>query len=100
MSDLQHQFRADRLLELFPLADRHDKSAGAADHAILVIDIKVVDIHGESVRPLEHDRQAIDGDAGREHIVACERDEGTAVVGAVARDVDHAAEPAIAAAVE
>src|SRR6266446_4362215 len=47
--DLQHQFRADRILELFPLADRHDKSAGAADHTILVIDIKVVDIHGESV---------------------------------------------------
>src|SRR5262245_5510931 len=52
LRDLQHQFRADRLLELFALADRHDKSARAADHAILVIDIEVVDIHGESVRPL------------------------------------------------
>src|SRR5438876_10242649 len=97
MSDLQHQFRADRFLELYPLAGRHDKSAGAAEHAILVIDIKVVDIHGESVRPREHDRQAIDGDAGSEDIDACERDEGAAVVGAVARDVHDTADGAIAA---
>ena len=98
--DLQHQFRAGRLLELLAFADRHDERTGAADHAILVVDIEVVDIHGEGVRPLQHNRQAVDRHPGREHVVAREGDERAAIVGAVPGNVDDAAKTAVAAAVE
>src|SRR5262245_17481894 len=98
--DLEHELGAGRLLELVALADRDHERAGAADDAILVVDVEVVDIHGEGVRPLEHDRQAVDGDARGEHVVAHERDERTAVVGAVAGNVDHPAKAAKAATVE
>ena len=76
-------------------------AAGTADHAVLVIDVEVLDIHGEGVRPLQHDRQAVDGDARwpapRRAPIS---DERPAIVGAVAGHVDHAAEAAIAAVVE
>ena len=42
--DLQHQLGARRLAELVALADRDDEGAGAADHAILVIDVEILDI--------------------------------------------------------
>ena len=52
------------------------------------------------MRPLEHDRQAVDGDAGREHVVARRHDQRAGIIGAVARHVDHPAQAAIAAMVE
>src|SRR5262245_28119340 len=83
-SYLQHQLGTRRFLELLALADGDDEGTGAADHAILIINIEVVDIHGERVRSLQHDRQAVDGDAGSKHVVACDGDERAAVVGTVA----------------
>src|SRR5262245_54289624 len=48
--DLQHELGADRLLELLALADRDDECARSANHAILVVDVELVDIHGAGVR--------------------------------------------------
>ena len=76
------------------------KAPGPADHAVLVVDVEIFDIHGAAQRPLEHDRQAVDGDAGREHVVARRHDQRAGIVGAVARHVDHAAQAAVAAVVE
>src|SRR6516162_4176347 len=61
--DLEQQFGADRLLELVAILDRDHERAGAADHAVLVIPIEIVDIHGRIGRLLHHDRQAVDDNA-------------------------------------
>src|SRR5450830_526508 len=68
--DLQHQLGTRRLDEFLALADRHHEGAGAADNTIFVVDIEVLDIHRTGSGPLEHDRQAVDGDAGGEHVIA------------------------------
>src|SRR5262245_27445975 len=60
--DLEHQLGADRLAELLALADRHHERAWSANHAVLVVDVEVRDIHGGGIGPLEHDRQPVDGD--------------------------------------
>ena len=80
--------------------DRNDEGAGAADDAVLVIDIEIVDIHHAAARPPDHDRQAVDGDAGRGDAVARRHHGRAGIVGAVAGDVDDAAQAAIAAGVE
>src|SRR5207247_9362299 len=94
--DLQHQLGAGRLLELLALADGDDERAGAADDAVLVIDIEIIDIHRERIRPLQHDRQPIDGNPGSEHVVARYRDEGPAIVGTIAGAIDDAPKADIA----
>src|SRR5436853_4419458 len=43
LRNVEHQLGADRVLEFFALADRHHESARPADHAILVIDVEVLD---------------------------------------------------------
>jgi membrane-associated sensor protein len=98
--DLQHQLGARRFDEFLALADRDDESPRPANHAIFVIDVEVLDIHGTGHRPLEHDRQSVNGDSGGQHIVACRHDQRTGIVGAVARHVDDPAQAAIAAGVE
>src|SRR6266542_2277630 len=87
-SDLQHQLGTRRFLELLTLADWDDECTGTADYAVLVINIEVVDIHSERVRPLQHDRQAIDGDAGGMYVLSRHDDERAVVVGTVAGDGD------------
>src|SRR5690606_1895228 len=47
--NLQHQFCADRLGKLVAFLDRDDERAGATNHAILVIDVEVADIHRRGV---------------------------------------------------
>src|SRR5262249_33244687 len=98
--DFEHQLGADRLLELLAIVDGNDEGARPADHAILVVDIKVLDIEGKDVGPLHHDRQSIDSDAGVEHIVANLHDERPAIVGAVARYVYDAPNAVVAARIE
>src|SRR5262245_51495641 len=56
VSDLEQEFGADRILELFTILDWHHESAGPSDHAILVVPIEVVDIHRRIRRFLYHDR--------------------------------------------
>src|SRR5262249_35940906 len=63
--DLQHELAAGRFLELVAIVDGKDEGARTADDAVLVVDVEVLDIHRERVGPLEHDRQPVDGDAGR-----------------------------------
>ena len=77
LGDLEDQLGADRLLELRALAHRNHEGAGPADHAILEIDVEIVDIHAEAVGPVEHQRQAVDGDAGRHQVVALRHDQRT-----------------------
>src|SRR5437879_11595295 len=55
--DLEQQLGTDRFLEFFAVLDRHHEGAGAADDAILVVEIEVVDIHRRVGRLLDHDRQ-------------------------------------------
>src|SRR5688572_5484659 len=61
--DFQYELGLDRFLELLALADRDHERARTADHAVLEVDVELIDIHRARVRPLEHDRQAVDGDA-------------------------------------
>src|SRR5215472_2273865 len=68
--DLQHQLGAGGLPELLALLDRDHEGTGAADHAVLVVDVEILDVHGAGRGPLEHDRQTIDGDALGDDLVA------------------------------
>src|SRR3954468_2289050 len=44
--DLEHQLGADRLLEFLAILDSDHEGARSADHAVLVVKIQIVDIHG------------------------------------------------------
>src|SRR5262249_43143648 len=98
--DFQHQFGAYRVLEFLALLDRHHEGARAADDAVFVINIEVFDIDRAWLRLLEHDRQAVDRDAGGDDRLARWDDERALVVGAVAGDVDDAADAAVPAVLE
>src|ERR1700730_13015487 len=98
--DFEHQLRAHRVLEFLAFLDRHHEGARAADHAVLVINIEVLDIDRARLRLLEHDGKAVDRDAVGNHRFAGGDDERTLVVGAVAGDVDDAADAAVRAAFE
>src|ERR1700687_891728 len=45
-SDFEQELAPDRLFELVAILDRHHEGTWAADDAVLVIEIEVVDIHG------------------------------------------------------
>src|ERR1700730_1904305 len=45
VGDFKQQLGPDRLLELVAILDRHHERTGSSDHAILVVEIEVVDIH-------------------------------------------------------
>ncbi len=81
------------------LIDTHER-AGTADHAILVVPIEIFDIHRRIGRLLHHDRQTVDGDALGQRGVARDGDRRAVVVGAVAGNIDDAAQPAIRVLVE
>src|SRR5262249_30561760 len=53
----EDELGARGLLELVTLLDRNDKGTRAADDAIFVVDIEMLNIHGEGIGPLQHDRQ-------------------------------------------
>ena len=55
-------FVLDGLREMLALADRHQEGAGAPDDAVAVVEVEVLDV-AEAARALQHDRQAVDGDA-------------------------------------
>src|SRR5438132_13529557 len=42
--DFEHQLGAHRVLEFVALLDRYHESARAADHAVLVINVEILDI--------------------------------------------------------
>src|SRR5262245_26729977 len=50
--DLEHELGADGVLELLTLANRNDECARPANHAILVVDIQVLDIERHRDRAL------------------------------------------------
>src|SRR5882757_586647 len=82
--DFEQQLGPDRLLEFFAFLDRHHEGAGAADDAVLVVEIEIIDVHRRIGWLLHHDRQAVDGDALLQRHVACAGDRRAIVVGAVA----------------
>src|SRR5205807_10197365 len=100
LRNVEHQLGADRLLEFLALADRHHEAARSADHAVLVIDIEVLDIDRAGLRLLQHDWQAVDDNALGDDLVAHQGHQRPLIVGAVARDVDDAADAAKTVAVE
>src|SRR3954454_23493117 len=98
--DLEQQFGADRFLELVAVLDRDDERTGATDHAVLVIEIEIVDIHGGVGRLLHHDRQAVDNDTLFHRGIARDDDRCAVVVGAITGNIDHPAQAAVRVLVE
>src|ERR1700716_4158425 len=92
--DFEHQLGADRFLEFVAVLDRYHEGARPADDAVFVIEIQIVDIHGRIGRLLDHDRQTVDGDALADRGIAGAGDGCAVVVGAVAGNIDHAAQAA------
>src|SRR4029079_8213890 len=81
--DLGNQLLEDGVAEGLVILRGDHEGAGAADDAVVVIAVEV---------GLEReDRQTVDPDAGGHCLVAGERDRPTAIVGAVAGDVDDPA---------
>src|SRR5258708_19611205 len=54
--DFEQKLGADCFLELVAVLDRDHEGTGTADHAVLVIEIEIVDVHGLSSRLLHPDR--------------------------------------------
>ena len=71
-------------------AHGNDKSPRPADHAVLIIDIEIANIEQRAAGFLQHQRQAVNGDAARHHRVAGDIHQRPLIIGAVARYVDHA----------
>src|SRR5258707_15771841 len=88
--DLKYKLGPDRLFELVAILDRNHERTRPSDHAILVIDIEVVDIRRRIGWFLHHDRQAVDDNALLQRRVARPGDGGTIIVGAIAGNIDHA----------
>src|SRR4029450_9407413 len=66
--------------ELLAVLDRDYEGPRPTDDAIFVIDVELLDIERGEVRTFEHDRQAVDGDALRQQIVARERHQRPVIV--------------------
>src|SRR5262249_35578601 len=98
--NLEDQLGASRFDEFFALTNWYDESSRTADDAVFVVNVEILNIHRADVRPLEHDRQAVDGDSGGQHVVADQLHQWTGIVGAVSRHVDHPAQAFIAAVVK
>ena len=96
----EHQFGARRLDEFLAFADRHHEGARAADHAILVIDIEVFDIHRAGIGRLSMIGKPLMVMPAASTSSRVGTTSGAGIVGAVARHIDDAAQPAIAAVVE
>jgi hypothetical protein len=65
--DLQDEFAADRFSNTLDAVDRDKKGAGATDHTILVVYVEVGDGVAAETILMDHDRQAIDGNAAVHH---------------------------------
>src|SRR5215213_2482673 len=87
--DLEEDLGLDRLHELAALAHRHHEGALPADDAVAIVEVEVLDVPGPGL--LQHDRQAVDGDALGDRLVACRRHDAALVVRPVAGDVDDLA---------
>src|SRR5439155_6411341 len=85
----------DRFLEFFANFDRHDEGARPSDHAVLVIEIEILDISRREGWLLHHDREAVDNDAFLQGSVARAGYGGSVVVRTIAGNVDDTPQPAI-----
>ena len=88
-------FRRMAIGEARRIVDRDHEGARPADHAVLVVDVEIGDAVGaEGIARLQHDRQAVDGDALGDDAVADRRHRQAHVVRPVAGDVDGPADAA------
>src|SRR5215217_5027498 len=87
--DLEEDLGLDRLHELAALAHRHHEGALPADDAVAIVDVEILDV--PRARRLQHDRQAVDGDALGDRLVARRRHDAALVVRPIAGDVDDLA---------
>src|SRR5579863_5023717 len=93
--DFEQELGADCFLELLAILDRHHEGTWSPDHAILVVPVEVLDIHGRKRRLLHHDRQAVDGDPLGERRFAGRENGGAIIVGTVAGNIDDLPQAAI-----
>src|ERR1700746_644790 len=98
--DLEQEFGPYRLPELVLVLDRHHEGARAADHAILVVPVEILDIHRRKGGLLDHDRKAVDGNALGERGLPRGKDRRAVVVGPVAGNIDDTPQPAIRVGLE
>src|SRR3954465_13643903 len=87
--DLEEDLGLDRKHEFGTLAHRHHEGALPADDAVAIVEVEVLDVPRAGC--LQHDRQAVDGDALGDRFVARRRHDAALVVRPVARDVDDLA---------
>src|ERR1700675_1274789 len=93
--NFENKLGPDRFLEFFAIFDRHDEGARPSDHAVLVIEIEILDIDRRIGWLLHHDRQAVDDDALLQGSVARAGYGGSVVVRPIARNIDDAPQPVI-----
>jgi hypothetical protein len=86
--DLTHDLRPDGFGKLGLLSHRDHEAPWSSNHAVPEVEIKAVDVP-QAVRPLQHDRQPVDGDALRHGLVPGCGHDAALVVGPVPGDVDH-----------
>ena len=91
--DFEDELAPDGFGEFRPFPDRDHESAGAADHAVFVIEVEVIEVPLHAVAVPGHQRQAVDGDPLVQDLAAGGGDGEAGVVRAIARDVDDAPEP-------
>src|SRR4029077_514538 len=81
--------------KLFSIFDRHHEGARSPDHAVLVIEIEILDIGRRKGWVLHHDRQTVDGDAFLQGSVARAGYGISVVVRSITGYIDDAPQPAI-----
>jgi hypothetical protein len=86
--DFPDDLGLDGLDELRLLLHRNQKGSRITDNAVAVVEIEILDIL-EAVGRLQHDQQAVYGDATGQSLVAGQGHGSTRVVDSVAGDVDH-----------
>jgi hypothetical protein len=85
--DFPDDLGLDGLDELRLLLHRNQKGSRITDNAVAVVEIEILDIL-EAVGRLQHDQQAVYGDATGQSLVAGQGYGSTRVVGSITRDVD------------
>ncbi len=95
--NLADELGPDRLSNLLALSNRDYEGSRTTDHTITVVGVQVLAVG--AVRPLQHQRQAID-DALSHCLIACLEHGAALIVGTITRDVDHLADSFDSALVE
>jgi len=85
--DFPDELGLDGLDEVPLLPHWNQKGSWTADDTVAEVEVEILDVPGP-IGPLQHDRQAVDGDATSQSLVAGQGHGSTRVVGSVTRDID------------